>query len=177
MNMKKVVLAVAMASAMVSGVQAKDLGHGEVKFTGSIIDAPCSIDGASGDQTVVLGQIAAHQMEKGGKSTPVPFYIQLHDCDTTTAKNATVTFTGAANPDSTLSDTFATVGQAKNVGVAVTGPDGQVIKPNDKSGKIALVDGDNKLAFSAYVQGSTTSGAVALPGAFSATTKFMMDYQ
>lgn len=177
MSMKKVVLAVAMASAMISGVQAKDLGHGDIKFTGSIIDAPCSIDGASGDQTVVLGQIAAHQMAKGGKSTPVPFFIQLHDCDTTTMKSATVTFIGAANPDSTLSDTFATVGQAKNVGVAVVGPDGKVITPNGKSGQIDLVDGDNKLAFNAYVQGSAAAGADALPGAFSASTKFMMDYQ
>lgn len=136
---------------MISGVQAKDLGHGDIKFTGSIIDAPCSIDGASGDQTVVLGQIAAHQMAKGGKSTPVPFFIQLHDCDTTTMKSATVTFIGAANPDSTLSDTFATVGQAKkeqvvpgaHVTFSVSTPSAEMSSPQQYTD----TSGDTRSAF------------------------------
>lgn len=43
---------------------AADQGHGTVTFTGSIIDAPCSIAPESIDQTVNLGQISnvAHRI-------------------------------------------------------------------------------------------------------------------
>lgn len=47
MQLTKLVWAFGMGAAVLAGqAQASDQGHGTVKFTGSIIDAPCSITGA-----------------------------------------------------------------------------------------------------------------------------------
>ncbi len=56
---EKNILAVAMASAMVSDAQtAEGQGHGKITFKGSALDAACSIDSKSLDLTVELGSIA-----------------------------------------------------------------------------------------------------------------------
>ena len=59
MNTKKIAFIAAMLSgAVMANANAADQGHGKVTFTGSIIDAPCSISPDSIDQTVSLGQIS-----------------------------------------------------------------------------------------------------------------------
>lgn len=57
-----------------------EVGGGSITFTGSIIDAACSISPDFEDQEVSLGQIASAQLENGGKSTPRTFSIQLENC-------------------------------------------------------------------------------------------------
>ena len=176
--MKKLILAVAMGSAMVTGAaNAADMGHGKLTFTGSVIDAACSIDAKSLDQTIPLGAISSKQLMDGGKSTPVGFSIQLHDCDTVTGKNALVTFNGTAGAvDDALDSSFAVTGApAGTVGVTVTDMGGTVIKPGSASPAQKLNDGDNELQFQAYVQGSSVSNAV--PGNFTSVANFVMDYQ
>lgn len=181
MNMKKIVCAVAMASAMVTGAASAatagaDQGHGKIKFEGSVIEAACSIDAKSIDQTVQMGAIASHALKAGGKSTPVDFKIQLHDCDTSIGATATVAFNGIAGDTANgLSDAFATTGTAGGgVGVVITDLGGVAIAPNSSSTAMNLADGDNDLEFQAYVMGSTNS---VVPGAFSSVANFVMDYQ
>ncbi|MEB8258295.1 type 1 fimbrial protein [Enterobacter asburiae] len=178
MNMKKLVLAVAMASGLGMGAaHAADNGHGKITFTGTIIDAACSIDASSIDQTKELGAISMKQLSGGGQSSPINFNIQLHDCDTTTAKNATVTFNGVAGDGAAgLDGALAVTGQGSGVGVVITDMGKNVIKPNVASPDIALNDGDNELQFQAYVQGSSVAGAV-IPGAFTSVANFVMDYK
>lgn len=74
MKLNKIALA-AMITLVVSHFANADQGHGKVKFTGSIIDAPCSINPESVDQTVDLGQISNVALQNGGKSTPRPFSL------------------------------------------------------------------------------------------------------
>ncbi|MBL5841189.1 type 1 fimbrial protein [Enterobacter asburiae] len=179
MNMKKLVLAVAMASGMaMSGANAAtDQGHGKITFKGAIIDAACSIDASSLDQTHDLGAISMKKLDGGGKSTPINFNIQLHDCDTATAKNATVKFNGVAGDASEgLDGALAVTGQGSGVGVVITNMGGKPIKPNMASPDVALNDGDNNLEFQAYVQGASASGAV-VPGAFTSVANFVMQYK
>lgn len=178
MNMKKLVLAVAMVSALGMGAaHAADKGHGKITFTGTIIDATCSIDAESLDQTKELGAISMKQLDGGGKSSPIDFDIKLHDCSTATLKNATVSFNGVAG-DSTagLDGALAVTGQGSGVGVVITDMGGNVIKPNVASPEMVLNDGDNDLLFQAYVQGSSVANAV-VPGTFSSVANFMMDYK
>lgn len=66
MKLNKIVMALVLAFSTVSGAQAADQGHGKVTFTGSIIDAPCSITPQSIDQTVDLGQISKEALLSGG---------------------------------------------------------------------------------------------------------------
>lgn len=72
MNTKKIAFIAAMLSgAVMANANAADQGHGKVTFTGSIIDAPCSISPDSIDQTVSLGQISNAALANSGTSTPM----------------------------------------------------------------------------------------------------------
>ncbi|EPF17720.1 Fimbria A protein precursor [Cedecea davisae] len=176
MNMKKIVLAMAMSSAMIAGANAADQGHGKITFEGTVIEAACSINPDSLDQTVSLGSIARHQLLSGGKSTPRDFSIKLEDCDAKIGSNAEVTFNGPAGDQGEgLDKTFATTGVAAGtVGVVITQAGGVIVEPNKPATAIALNDGENELAFQAYAQGGTTTVAT---GAFSATANFVMNYK
>lgn len=177
MNMNKILLSVALSSALVTGAHATDMGHGKLTFKGSVIDAPCSIDAKSLDQTIQLGAISKNQLASGGKSTPVPFEIQLHDCDAATADKASITFNGTAGDKAAgLDSGFAVSGQGAGVGVILADLGGTVIKPGVKTALPALNGGDNELMFQAYVQGSSASDGV-VPGNFASIANFMMDYE
>ena len=179
MNAKKILLAMALSSLMAAGAHAAstDQGHGKITFLGSVIDAPCSIEAKSLDQTIQLGAISKNQLSEGGKSTPVSFDIQLHDCDSATANKASITFNGLAGDKTDgLDGAFAVTGQAAGVGVVIADMGGKVIKPSTKSALAAMNDGDNDLQFLAYVQGPTASDAV-VPGNFGAIANFMMTYE
>lgn len=54
MKLNKTILAAGLVLGFASMANAADQGHGTVTFTGSIIDAPCSIAPESIDQTVNL---------------------------------------------------------------------------------------------------------------------------
>ncbi|WP_435952413.1 fimbrial protein [Dryocola sp. BD626] len=181
--MKKIALALAVSSMMAMGAAnaattSTDLGHGKITFTGSVIDAACSIDSQSLSQDVELGAIAKHALENNGKSTPIDFKLTLRDCDTgsLSAGTASITFNGVAgNTTEGLAESFATTGQAAGtVGVVITDLGGNVIKPGDASQPIALATGDNDMEFQAYVLGAKSSIAT---GKFQSVANFVMDYQ
>jgi len=175
MNMKKLVIAVAMASGMVMGsASAADQGHGTVTFIGSIIDAPCSISPDSVDQTVNLGEVSNVALKNGGTSEPQPFDIKLEQCDTSTLKTVQATFTGA--PSAGNPDLLGITGTAKGASIAITNGSGEVITLGTPSPAQTLQNGNNTLAFSAYLQGDGASATV-VPGSFQSVADFTLSYQ
>ncbi|WP_426445661.1 fimbrial protein [Siccibacter colletis] len=175
MNVKKIVVAVAMASTMMVGAaQAKDQGHGTVTFTGSIIDAPCSINPDSVDQTVNLGEVSNVALKNGGTSNPRSFNIKLEQCDTSTLKTVQTTFTGAASTGNP--DLLGITGTAKGASIAITDGSGQVITLGSPTPAQKLQDGNNTLAFSAYLQGDGASATI-VPGSFQSVADFTLSYQ
>lgn len=177
MKLNKIMLATVFAFSAISGAQAADQGHGKVTFTGSIIDAPCSITPNSVDQTVDLGQISKVALLNGGKSTPRNFSIDLENCSfgTPATKNKVqVTFTGmeAAAKNGLLGIT----GTATGAGVAITQADGEVIKLGVPTKEQTLQDGNNTLSFAAYMQGDSASSAVITEGEFQAVADFTLAY-
>lgn len=174
--MKKVILAVLISGAMSASAMAAPVsaGQGTVTFYGSIIEAACGISPESTDQTVNLGQVASAQLAAGGASRPVPFTIELVDCDTSIKAIADVTFTGGVNPN--LANSLAIQGTASGAGVIITGLDGKPVTLDGSAGagKIALQDGDNSLMFSAYLQGDKRT---IVPGEFTALANFTMQYE
>jgi len=182
MNMKtmKTVVAALMAIGFAAtNANAADQGHGTVTFVGSIIDAPCSISPDSVDQTVNLGEISSVALKDGGTSEPRPFLIKLEQCDTTTLKTVSATFTGA--PSAGNSELLGITGTAKGASIAITNGSGEVITLGTPSPAQKLQNGNNTLAFSAYLQGdedvSETEPAVIVPGSFQSIADFTLSYQ
>lgn len=175
MNVKKIALAVAVISGIAMGAaNAADQGHGTVTFTGSIIDAPCSIAPESIDQIVDLGQVSQAALKDGGTSNPVPFNIKLEQCDTATLQTVQATFTGAASSGNP--DLLGITGTAKGASIAITNGAGDVIVLGQPSPAQTLQDGNNTLAFSAYLQGDGASATI-VPGSFQSVTDFTLSYQ
>ena len=177
MNFKKAALASVMGMMLVAGAaNAKDQGHGKVTFTGSIIDAPCSINPDSIDQTVNLGQVSNVALKANsntGTSVPRNFEIKLEGCDTTTLKSVKTTFTGA---EGATDGSLGVTGTAKGASIILTNGDGAQIKMGEASAAHALQDGNNTLLFSAYLKGDGASATVT-PGDFSAVADFTLAYE
>lgn len=177
MSFKKVALASVMGLVLTAGAaNAADQGHGKVTFTGSIIDAPCSINPDSVDQTINLGQISNVALKANnntGTSIPRNFEIKLENCDTATSGSVKTTFNGAAGAtDGSLGIT----GTAKGASIILTNGDGSQIKLGEASAARTLQNGNNTLLFSAYLKGDGASATVT-PGDFTAVADFTLAYQ
>ncbi|MBH3259840.1 type 1 fimbrial protein [Serratia marcescens] len=177
MKLNKIMLAALIAFGASSAAHAApNQGSGKVTFTGSIIDAPCSITPESLDQTVPLGQISKAALLNGGKSTPRNFAIELENCSfgTPAAKNKVqVTFTGmesAAN-----NGLLGITGAASGASVAITDASGVVIELGKPSKEQTLTDGSNTLSFAAYLQGNGASATIT-EGDFQAVADFKLAY-
>lgn len=176
MNFKKVALASVMGLVLAASAQAADQGHGKVTFTGSIIDAPCSISPDSIDQTVNLGQVSNVALKANsntGTSVPRNFEIKLENCDTTTLKSVKTTFTGA---EGATEGSLGITGTAKGASIILTNGDGKQLKLGEASEAHKLQNGNNTLLFSAYLQGDGATATVT-PGDFSAVADFTLAYQ
>ncbi|MGN8010280.1 fimbrial protein [Enterobacter sp. 22325] len=197
--MKFNAIAAVMALALgmtTSGVYAAEdvatQGAGQVTFHGYIIDAPCSIGADSESQTVELGQVSIKQLEGQGVSRPQVFSIDLENCrlnstsdpdeDGTrvvTAPMVTVTFGGSAalNGDGTADNQkFGIMGTATGAGVVITDASGAIIPVGGTSEARELIEGNNTLAFSAYLQGLKDDGAITA-GEFTSIADFTLAYQ
>lgn len=168
----------AMAAVMALGVSsfayaAKDQGHGKVTFTGSIIDAPCSVHPDSEDQVVNLGQISNVALKNQGKSNPRNFDIKLENCDITTLKTVTTTFSGAKAAGN--AKLIGLAGTASGAGVAIS-HNGAVVELGKPTGPLTLSNGDTTIHFAAYLQGESASSAI-VPGDFSAVANWTLAYQ
>lgn len=175
MKLNKIMLAAVMALGVSSLAHAADQGHGKVTFSGTIIDAPCSIAPESEDQTVKLGAISNVALKNGGKSPSRNFEIQLENCELSTKNTVALTFTGATSTvDSKL---LGISGTAQGAGIAITDKDGAQIELGKASTPHTLLNGNNTLSFAAYLQGSTASSAVIVPGEFQSVADFTLAYQ
>lgn len=178
MNAKKIafIAAVISGALMANANAATDQGHGKVTFTGSIVDAPCSISPDSIDQTISLGEISDVALKANGNtgtSVPRNFEIKLENCDTSTLKTVTTTFTGAEGANS---GSLGITGTAKGASIILGNGDGEQINLGDASEPHMLADGNNTLLFSAFLQGDGASATVT-PGDFTAVTDFTLAYQ
>lgn len=157
----------------------KDQGHGTVTFTGSIIDAPCSITPETIDQTVDLGQVSNVALKDGGKSTPRNFQIDLENCElvtTGTGKNNMVSLTFTGMESSAGNGRLGITGTAQGASIAITDGAGTVIELGKPTQAQSLQSGNNTLSFSAYLQGDNASGGI-VPGNFQSIADFTLAYQ
>lgn len=173
--MKKLLLTAMVASAFSAGVYAAPPASGTpgtITFTGELVSGACGIDANSLDQTVSLGQVPTNLFKaEGDRSTVVPFYIKLTDCDTTTFKNAFVTFTGAQHIENP--ELLGTTGAAEHVGIRLQSGTSEMLKLGEKSASFLLSNGDNNLQFGAMYE-ATAVGVT--PGDADSTAQFTVSY-
>jgi type 1 fimbria pilin len=176
MKLNKIMLAAVLSFGALSAAHAAPGGTGTVTFNGSIIDAPCSIAPGSDNQTRDLGQVSKSQLAQNGNtgnSKPDNFYIQLQDCDASTLKNVSVTFTGA--PSAYDATKLGLNGSASGASIVIANGSGP-LDLGVASKPMTLVNGDNQLAFSAYLVGSGNATTPPVEGTFSSVATFMLDY-
>lgn len=144
-------------------------GEGQVKFTGKVIDAACTIDGMTGGMIEVpMGEVNKSQLATAGsKGDARSFTISLKLCPATVTK-AGVTFDGTAlDGDNTIvALTEGTVEDpaAQQVGVQIMDASGVVVPLYTESTPVALdttAGAVNNLDFTArYIStGTATAGA------------------
>lgn len=173
MKLNKIMMAAVLAFGVTSVAQAADEGHGKVTFTGSIIDAPCSIHPDSLDQTKELGAISNIALKNGGKSVPRVFKIQLEQCDITTKNKVRVTFSG--NNSAANNQLLGISGTARGASVAIADASNNLIPLDTATAPQTLAAGNNDLAFTAYLQGDGASATI-VPGNFTAVANFTLAY-
>jgi type 1 fimbria pilin len=181
MKLSKVALAMGLGMALVSGfanaaassnTAAGAAGHGTVHFKGEIIDAPCSISPDSADQTVDLGQVSNSSLKNKGKSSPVAFNIKLQNCDISTYKTVTATWSGTA--DTNNADIWGITGTASGAGIVLNDASMKPIVLGAETAATTLTANDTTIAMSAYLQGD---GQTVVPGAFTGAADFVLAYQ
>ncbi|CAI1834749.1 TPA: fimbrial protein [Serratia fonticola] len=176
LNKIMMVAVIALGVSSVAHAAVKDQGHGKVTFTGSIIDAPCSISPETIDQTISLGQISKVALKDGGQSTPRNFSIDLENCEVgeKDKNKVSVTFTGMESVAG--NGLLGITGTAKGASVAITDGSGKVIELGQATKAQQLQNGNNTLSFAAYMQGDGASAAVT-EGEFQAVADFTLAYQ
>jgi type 1 fimbria pilin len=174
MKLNQIMIAVALTVGATSFAQAADQGRGKVTFTGSIIEAPCSIHPDSVDQTIPLGSISNVVLRDGGESKPRPFEIKLEQCDTSVQKTVQVTFTGDASV--AQPNLLGITGDAKGASVGITDTASKPVVLGTATRAYNLTDGNNTLRFSAFLKGDGANDAI-VAGDFTAVTDFTLAYQ
>lgn len=182
MKVNKIVTAVALILGVTSlGAQAADAGSGEVHFKGSIIEAACSVAPDSTVKTVELGQIASSRLQNGGTSNPKDFTINLENCDTSVMDTVKITFGGdtvtvttGTGSDATSTKYLGITGNASGAGIVITDGSGTPINFGTALAGRTLIEGDNALLFSAYLQGISNT---ITTGDFYALANFTLAYE
>ncbi len=153
---------------------------GTVHFKGELVNAACSVNTESSEQTVNLGQYRTAKFTKVGDTTSnIPFNIVLNDCDPTVATTASVAFTGQIDPtDKTL--LAVTSGSndntAKGVGIEILDSKSTTLTPDGATFSAAktLIQGTNTLSFTARYK---ATAATTSPGMANADATFVMKYE
>lgn len=184
MKLNKLTTAVFLSLGLASfGANAQVVSNnGSVTFTGSIIDAPCSISADTVHQDVELGAISQSMLEGEGQSTPTPFTIKLENCAFEADAGAgggsarlnngvSITFTG--RPNDTNTSLLALDGDAAGAGVVLTDGLQKVISLGNATPLGELTQGTNNIKFYAYLKGADKT---VTTGEFTSTASFTLDY-
>ncbi|EHK3333299.1 fimbrial protein [Salmonella enterica] len=195
----KIILAMATAgmmcctSAFAASIATTDAGGGTITFSGSVIDAPCSIVPESQNIKVNLGQVSLKTLDAANKySSAVPVTINLTGCSFEAPTNTSdpvkyskvaVTFPDAHAPavgDATKGEIANDAPDAaENVVIqllqsdASTGVDLTKLNPTTGDIQLDTTSATSKLQF--YARMMTLTGA-AKAGSVGATVTYKLHY-
>lgn len=170
-----------LALALLAGSALAPVAHavdGTINFTGTILDAACTVDPGSASQTVNIGTVNKTAFKAAGDTASnQAFKITIGECDPAITR-AAVRFDGPTAAGDNRLLALSTGTTATGVGVAIFESDSATLVPmGTKSvGLAAPADGESAdLNFVAKYM-STTAPAGINGGAGAAVATFTMDY-
>lgn len=181
----------AAPSAFADVVANNDFGGGTINFTGSVTEAPCSIDPNDATLNINLGAVSQKMLTTTSTgSTPVDVVIHLNSCqfevDTTTGGNANphgklskvdVEFSGYSAAD-VNKGILRNEGDAANVGVQLLDNAGtplhldRVVTGVESTAQ-QLTGATGQMTFKARM---LSTGSAATPGSVSAKVNYKLKY-
>lgn len=182
MHRMTIILACLLTVVSVVPAWAKaELTGGDLSFKGVVMAYPCSIAPESERVQIDFGEISTKSLSGSGKTTPVPFTIQLQDCNPNVFDAVTVTFSGVANAN--LADRLAInatpPGNAGGVGIGLLEADETPVRLNVATRPTPLNDTLIRLSFLAFIEAepdALTNGTITA-GPFTATANYTLNYQ
>lgn len=178
MRTKILTAAILAASTLAPMANAAD---GTINFTGTILDAACTVDAGSAAQIIPLGTVSkAGFVNSGDVASSHDIKITISACDTAITR-AAVRFDGLrdANDTRLLGLTSAgTAGVATGVGVAIFENDGTTLIPlgSKSAGMTIAPPAGGDLTYVAKYMASTDAAGIT-GGTANAVATFTMDYE
>ncbi|MBS3046387.1 fimbrial protein [Enterobacter mori] len=168
--------AVVFSAVAFSVINVAHAADGTINFTGTILDAACTVDAAT--QTITMGSVNKSAFTGAGTvSAPTKFSIVLKDCPSTVT-SAQVTFDGAS--DATNSNLLALTSgtdAASGLGLALYESDGSTVIPVSVASKSITLDTTaSNVNTLSYIAKYMATAATVMPGKADATTDFTVSY-
>lgn len=173
--MKKSLLVLMMTGSVMAGANMAHAADGTVKFTGNIIADACTVDTASKDQTVVLGDVSTKAFAAAGdKASPTKFKIKLTSCPASLT-SVLVKFDGVSDSANTNLLKLDSAQTATAVGIEIADNNGVPIPLHTASPTYPIAaDHTADLTFiGRYVATAAAVGA----GTANGTSQFTINYQ
>lgn len=173
--MKKTFLAVIIAGTVMTATGMANAADGTVHFQGNIISDACTVDTASKDMTVVLGDVSTKAFAAAGdKASPTKFTINLTACPTTVTQVA-VKFDGVSDTTNASLLKLDSGQTATSVGIEIADSNATAIALHTASPEYPVAaDGTAALNFvGRYVATAASVGA----GTANGTSQFTINYQ
>lgn len=150
-----------------------------VYMHGTLVAEPCVIPPGEDEITLNFGTVVEKFLYKYTRTQPQSFSIHLADCDLSLGGTVRMTFLGkesAALPGFLAPDASS---GARGIAVGIETPASKAVRVNKVSDKFPLQAGDNRIPFMAWIQGEPQAIAQQkiIPGAFSATATFELEYE
>ncbi|MGU3523333.1 fimbrial protein [Enterobacteriaceae bacterium C23F] len=160
--MKKNLIAVALAATAALSCSHVFAAAGTVNFTGEILDAACTVDAGSKNQTVALGKYNKSEFAAAGDVTAAKkFNIVLKDCPETVT-SAYVLFDG--KPDATNASLLAidstVAGAATGVAINLMTADKTALPLHTDNGYHYTLSSTQANTLDFYAQYKSTAAAV-----------------
>lgn len=154
-------------------------GEDNLQFRGALVAEPCVIPPGEENIALDFGTVISKYLYANQRTKSEPFILHLTECDPAIAGSVSVTFSGvesAALPGLLAPDAGSA---AKGIAIGIETASGSAQPLNKPSPSAALLAGDNRLSWQAFVQGEPAALAdkSLTPGAFTATATFSLDYE
>ncbi|WP_338124591.1 fimbrial protein [Ewingella americana] len=173
MKIKFPVIALLVNTALLSTMA--HAADGTINFTGNITAAACTVDTASANRTVALGNVSSSAFTAAGSTaSPTAFVIDLTNCPATVT-SASTKFDGPANATNSSIIALSSGQTATGVGVAIYENDSSTLIPLGTASKAKAITtaGPNTLNFIAKYM---ATAAAVTAGTANAVTTFTVVY-
>ena len=159
-------------------IDAQTLAADNVRFRGNLVAVPCTLRPGDDAITLDMNEISTQYLYANIRTEGNLFNIHLEGCDTSIADSVTTTFSGT--PNVALPGLLALDGSsvAEGIALGLETPANVSLPLNTPSEEHTLIDGNNIIAFKAYVRGepqAITDKSIRA-GIFTAVSTFKLDY-